>query len=107
MPDIELARSYPTIGPQGVHEMNINGRAASIELFLGRHNITGQDGLLIPVVWSSYIQSVQQHQGAIRDKKAILQRFMKDIETEGKAADYRIRYPELVTLWQHLFLLLR
>ncbi len=48
LPDIELARSYPTIGPQGMHEMDINGCAVSIELFLGRHNISGQDGSLIP-----------------------------------------------------------
>jgi len=103
LPDIELARSYPTIGPQGMHEMDINGCAVSIELFLGRHNISGQDGSLIPVVWSNYVPAVQKYQGAIRDKKAVLQRFVKDIEAEGEAADYRARYPELVTLWEHLF----
>lgn len=107
LPDIELARSYPTIGPQGMHDMDINGRAVSIELFLGRHNISGQDGSLIPVMWSNYVSAVQQHQGAIQDKKAILQRFLKDIKAEGEAACYRARYPELVTLWEHLFLLVR
>ena len=107
LPDIELARSYPTVGPQGGHDIDINGSAVSIELFLGRHNITGQDGSLIPVVWSSYVQSVQQYQGAIRDKKAVLQRFLKDIEANGEAADCRARYPELVTLWTYLFPLLR
>ena len=107
LPDIELARFYPTIGPQGMHDMDINGRAVSIELFLGKHNISGQDGSLIPVVWSNYVPAVQQYQGAIRDKKAVLQRFLEDIEAEGEAADYRARYPELVTLWEHLFLLVR
>lgn len=107
LPDIELARSYPTIGPQGMHEVDINGRAVSIELFLGRHNISGQDGSLTPVVWSNYVPAVQRYQGAIRDKGVVLQRFLKDIETEGEAADYRARYPELVTLWNRLFLLIR
>lgn len=107
LPDIELGRSYPTIGPQGAHEVDINGRAVSIELFLGRHNMIGPDGSLIPVVWSNYVQSIQQYQGAIRDKKGVLQRFMRDIEADGEAADYRTRYPELAMLWRHLFLLLR
>ena len=30
-PDIELARSYPTLGPTGLSEMDVNGLAGSIE----------------------------------------------------------------------------
>ena len=36
LPDIDLARKYPTIGPNGEELLNINGRGCSIELFLGK-----------------------------------------------------------------------
>ena len=48
MPDIELANNYPTIGPNGEEYMNINGRACSIELFLGK-DVLSEDGKYIPV----------------------------------------------------------
>lgn len=38
LPDIELAKSYPSVGPQGKHMVDVNGKAASIELYL--ENIT-------------------------------------------------------------------
>lgn len=44
LPDIEIAKSYPTFGPEGHRMMNINGTASSIELFLGWNNLIGQDG---------------------------------------------------------------
>ncbi len=49
LPDTDLARDYPTIGPQGKHSVDVNGKAGSIELYLGRHNLTRQDGTLSPV----------------------------------------------------------
>jgi hypothetical protein len=66
LPNIELAQSYPTFGPQGSHPVDVNGKAVGIELFLGRHNITMEDGTLIPIVWSSYIDKAQVYQGALR-----------------------------------------
>jgi HEPN superfamily Toprim-like protein len=45
LPDIELARSYPTLGPQGRHPVDVNGKAVGIELFLGRHNHDGRRNL--------------------------------------------------------------
>jgi hypothetical protein len=107
LPDIEIARWYPTIGPQGAHPIDINGKAVSIEFFLGRHNISRSNGSLIPVVWSNYVKAVGVYQGAIEDKQGTLARFLKDTEREGSFTDYRIRFPELVTLWDHIFSLLK
>ena len=36
-PDIDLAKSYPTLGPSGAAIMDVNGSAASIELYLGEN----------------------------------------------------------------------
>lgn len=40
LPNIEIANDYPTIGPTGMMNYNINGSAVSIEMFLGRKAIT-------------------------------------------------------------------
>lgn len=103
LPDIELARRYPTIGPQGEHELDMNGKAASIELYLGRHNFTNDDGTLMPVVWGSYLSGIGQYQGEIRNKKSILARFLKETDREGSVGVYRARHPELVALWERIF----
>lgn len=45
LPDLQFARDYPTIGPTGKVNADINGAAVSIELFLGRDALT-RDGVL-------------------------------------------------------------
>ena len=103
MPDIELARAYPTIGPQGEHDVNVNGRAVSIELFLGRHNLREDTGTFIPVVWGNFMHSVRQYQGAIERKRIILDRFLDETKVDLTRDYYRTRFPELVLLWEHIF----
>src|SRR5262249_41090263 len=51
LPDIDLARNYPTVGPQGAHEVDVNGTAAGVEMYLGRQNLAIADGTLTPVRW--------------------------------------------------------
>jgi hypothetical protein len=46
LPNIALAGNYPTIGPTGRRRVNINGRAASIELYLGRDVLRDKNGRL-------------------------------------------------------------
>ena len=108
LPDIELARSYPTIGPQGEHRIDVNGRAVSIELFLGRHNLMEFDGAgLIPVIWSSYVPTVRQYQGAIGEKRRVFDRFLEETKGNDSVEHSRSRFPELTALWEHMFSLLR
>jgi len=49
LPDLEDLRAYPTLGPTGSTTMDVNGIAASIELYLGRDALTASDGKLVPV----------------------------------------------------------
>ena len=106
LPKIALASSYPTIGPQGDHEVDVNGRAASIELFLGRHNLT-TDGKLIPVVWTNFVSKIATYQGVLRDKSKPFDRFLEETVRHDASVDYAARYPELVVLWEHIFAILR
>jgi hypothetical protein len=81
-PDLDLAKAYPTLepatpeSPEGTPSaVDVNGRAASIELYLGRDVLTRQDGTLRPVQWTSYVPGMNRRQGQITDKKAIHQAF--------------------------------
>lgn len=107
LPDIELARAYPTRGPQGNHSVDINGRAVSIELFLGRHNLMRDDGGMTPVVWRNYVCGAREYHGVIDGKQKVIDRFMEETTRGESAAYYRSRFPELVTLWELIFHLRR
>jgi hypothetical protein len=56
---------------------DVNGLAASIEMYLGRDVLTGPDGMLYPVRWISYDRTAGRHQGKFddRDKTAIHKAF--------------------------------
>jgi hypothetical protein len=107
LPDIDFAKSYPTIGPQGTHNVDINGRAVGIEIFLGRHTLVRPDGTLIPVLWSNYVSKLKLYQGALENKAEPLTRFLDDTEHNDTTLDYRRRYPELCVLWEHIFEVIR
>jgi hypothetical protein len=51
-PDLPLLVSYPTLGPQSsdLVFMNVNGKAGSLEMYLGRDLLT-VSGELVPVRW--------------------------------------------------------
>ncbi|HYR88452.1 MAG TPA: HEPN/Toprim-associated domain-containing protein [Terriglobia bacterium] len=83
-PDLPLARSYPTLGPSGIVEMDVNGMAASIELYLGREVLTDSGGSLIPVQWKGYNNSVGKYQGEVLRKSEILGRFREKL-TKAKS----------------------
>lgn len=68
LPDIELLRSYPTLGPSGLTSMDVNGLAASIELYLGEDLLRGSDGTLSPVQWKGYSEALSQYQGEVMHK---------------------------------------
>jgi hypothetical protein len=83
-PDIELAIDYPTLGPPTnvspevtIGSANINGQAASIEIYLGRDVLQGDDGNLAPVQWTSYIGPLKRYQGEVVGKREIQERFRR------------------------------
>jgi HEPN/Toprim N-terminal domain 1 len=74
-PDLSLLQSYPTLGPTGVVRANVNGVAASIELYLGEDVLRGEDGSLTPVHWKGFNERINRYQGVILDKSSVLKRF--------------------------------
>ena len=80
-PDLDLAREYPVLGPStaespgGTLLSDVNGLAASIELYLGRDVLTGPDGTLRPVRWRPGQPGAGRRQGEVTGKDAIQQAF--------------------------------
>jgi hypothetical protein len=75
LPELDLAKSYPAHGPTGLDNADINGRAVSMELFLGVDVLTEAGGQLTPVQWRGYSPRMQRYQGEILDKGNIQERF--------------------------------
>ena len=74
-PSLLLARNYPTLGPSGRVQMDVNGLAGSLELYLGEDVLSDKNGAFSPVQWTGYDRGVGAYQGAILDKKKVLDRF--------------------------------
>ncbi len=78
-PNLDFAKNYPSIGPNGTSENNVNGSACSIELYLGLDVVT-IDGKLSPIHWKGYDDSLKQYQGEIENKKTIQKNFFTKLE---------------------------
>lgn len=81
-PDLELARSYPTFGPptaefpdKTIAMADVNGLAASVELYLGQDVLATQDGSLRPVQWKAFIAGMGRYQGEVTGKRDIHEAF--------------------------------
>lgn len=77
LPHLPLATHYPTIGPQGHIETDINGLACSLELYLGRDVLEDDTGKLTPVQWGGMMQGVRRYQGEILNKTAIQNKYLR------------------------------
>ena len=78
LPEIELARNYPTFGPTGPSDANINGRAVAIEMFFGRDVLSTSDGLS-RVQWTGYSSKLGQYQGEVLGKSDVQARFWEKV----------------------------
>jgi hypothetical protein len=87
LPDLKFARDYPTIGPTGKLNADINGAAVSIESFLGRDALI-REGELRPVRWSQWNSKAERYQGEIEGKPEVSERFL--------AAIKKIKNPEVL-----------
>lgn len=96
-PSCELLERYPTIGPTGSAEMDVNGLAGSIEMYLGVDCISDNSGL-IPIKWTGYVESINKYQGSILKKKEIQNRFRDKMHKAKNEGNYQI--------WQEIELLL-
>ena len=86
-PELELAKEYPTLGPGGLSEMDVNGLAGSIELYFGTDVLRRDDGNMSPVQWRSYIEGVGAYQGEIIDKVKVQKRFRDKVKDAERNPD--------------------
>jgi hypothetical protein len=84
-PELPLLRRYPTLGPQLADPvvMDVNGKAGSLEMYLGRDLLT-VDGDLVPVQWMGYVEGKKSYQGAIAKREKI--RVQRDFRAKVEAA---------------------
>lgn len=78
-PDIDLLRSYPTLGPSGNVNLDVNGLAASIELYLGADVLRRPDSSLAPVQWKGFIEPVGSYQGEVLGKTDLQAAFLRKL----------------------------
>jgi hypothetical protein len=84
LPPLDLARSYPTLGPGGLAHMDVNGLATSLELYLGRDVLEAPDGQLQPVEWRALSRKLGRYQGVIADKEGVQDAFQRKAEAALK-----------------------
>ncbi len=85
-PKLELAEDYPTLGPTGISNMDVNGLACSIEIYLGKEvlNINGQ---FTPVQWKGFDSSQRKYQGELIEKRKIQQKFFEKLSVCEKSPE--------------------
>ncbi len=76
LPEVESLRSYPTVGPQGRTHMDVNGLAASIEMYLG-HDVLAPENVPRPVEWRGYVTGVGSYQGEVSAKREVQEAFRR------------------------------
>jgi hypothetical protein len=79
LPPIELANNYPTIGADGIIYENVNGRACSIEMYLGIDILTSAKNTLVPVKWKNIEAQINTCQGEISRKAELQKKYLKKI----------------------------
>lgn len=86
LPMRDLLRNYPTIGPAGAAALDVNGIAASIELYLGEDVLRLDGGDLAVVQWTGYEKSVNQYQGELLEKAEVQARFREKLSRHTGSA---------------------
>ena len=88
-PPLELLRDYPTLGPSGGTSLDVNGLAASIELYLGEDVLRRPDGTFSPVQWKGYIEPVARYQGEVMRKTELQAAFIRKVNSAESNAEAR------------------
>jgi hypothetical protein len=102
LPDLEFARDYPTIGPTGKLNADINGAAVSIESFLGRDALI-RDGELRPVRWSQWNSKAERYQGEIEGKLDASARYLAAIKEIKNPRVLRRKFADMDALLCTIF----
>jgi hypothetical protein len=90
-PDLESLRAYPTLGPSGQSLLDINGLAASIEMYLG-DDVLRVGGALPPVQWRGFSEILGKYQGEVMGKERIRDAFKEKVARCRRDPDEIPRY---------------
>ena len=104
LPDLEWLRSYPVKfkGADGVFLRDINGRAATIEMFAGKHNLINK-GVLPPVETKVSDPKVDKFQGQILTAKGRAQKnFRKDLNGSHPSDFLKDIHQDIQALWNEI-----
>ncbi|MFF7291118.1 hypothetical protein ACFY9N_01160 [Microbacterium sp. NPDC008134] len=87
LPDVPYGSAYPTVGPSGEMDLDINGRAVAIEFQFGAEQLTMPDGTLARVAWGGMEASIGEYQGGLLapDKRVVqanIERFLADASAQ-------------------------
>ena len=73
LPDCHQFFSFDTIGPNGIHRADINGKAAAIECYLD----LGTNAL---IRWSNYHKDLNSYHGVLEYKDRYVEEFLQQAE---------------------------
>lgn len=93
LPELEALRSFPAQGPEGLHNSDINRRAAAIECYLDL-DVGGHPPA--KVLWTNYRKSLDTYQGALEYKESYSKEFLKQTAETLAEGAYDVRKIEAV-----------
>lgn len=80
LPDCDVAKNYPTFGPDGLSTSDLNGRAVAIEFFLGDNALKNEKGERRIVKWKECHSETYQGSFEKDDKDAAHAIFREAVE---------------------------
>ena len=103
LPEIELAFKYPTIDENNFkNEENVNGRAVSIEFFVGK-DILCNNNKFYPVMWKGSQIGIEGCQGELKSKTKIQKSFYKTIKKLNSNNLNNYNFDEMKLLLEKIF----
>lgn len=81
LPRLPFAEHYPTQGPTGISDMDINGLACSLELYLGSDVLKTDHDVYRPIEWRGLDVKLRQYQGEVLQKDVIQELFRRKLAT--------------------------
>jgi len=90
-PRYEYLESFPTTGPGGNHNLDVNQLAGSIELYLCRQALEISNEVS-PVQWKGFDQSLSCYQGEVLNKNKIQEQFFDIVKAVENNPDLKEKY---------------
>lgn len=89
LPDVPYGSYYPTYGPNGDADLDINGRAVSIEFQFGIEQLCLSSGTPARVEWSGREASIGVYQGSLpkKDKEAVQENILSFLASASPVHD--------------------